>query len=231
MKIFILTVIVCFTAGANAGDGWRADLYLSHTVESFDHYAPALKTIDLQRIDYPLLHAAVFYETNRVRRRHGLQEFRHSEALEKAAKAHSDDMVRLDFFDHASPVKGRRSMADRLAAVGIANCAMAENIAETFGIVYEAGRQVYSPTQNGGYFSYSYRGQPIPPHTYQSLAKAVVEQWLGSQGHRENILNAKLLFLGVGAAHFVDTKFENMDRFRITQCFTGKDAQKRGTKR
>lgn len=230
MKNFIITVLLIFLAQANAGDGRWGELYRSHTFESFERYAPALKAIDMSQIDYPLLHAAVFHETNRVRRRHGLPEFRHSEALERAGKAHSDDMVRLDFFDHTSPVKGKRSLADRLAAVGITHCAMAENIAETFGLAYEPGKPVYPPAQNGGYFSYTVGGEPIPPHTYRSLAQAVVKQWLESEGHRKNILNPNLLFLGVGAAHFVDRKFGNMDRFRLTQCFAGRNTQKTVTK-
>jgi uncharacterized protein YkwD len=37
-------------------------------------------------------------------------------------------------------------------------------------------------------------------HTEQSLARAVVDAWMASKGHRLNILEGKHKYLGVGAA-------------------------------
>lgn len=44
--------------------------------------------------------------------------------------------------------------------------------------------------------SYSYAAENIAAG--QATPEAVVEGWMNSQGHRENILNAKLKYLGVG---------------------------------
>lgn len=232
MKKYLFFLNLLTIASVAAADGkWSVEFYKQYTIASFQRYAPALERIDMNNIDYKLLHAAVFYETNRVRRRYQMPLLNYAEALERAAKSHSDDMVRYQFFSHTSPVKGRKKMADRLDAAGIRNCAAAENIAETSGIDSEPGRSMYNPEQNGGYFSYEYRGEPLPNHSYISLAKAVVAQWLESEGHRNNILNPQYTFLGVGAAHFNDGKFYNIDKFRIAQNFSNSDGQPADKKR
>jgi uncharacterized protein YkwD len=225
MKKTLFFLCLLTIASATASEKWSPESYAQYTFASFQSYAPALERIDMKNIDYKLLHAAVFYETNRIRQQYGSPLLKHADALERAAKSHSDDMVQHQFFSHTSPVKGKIKITDRLAAVGIRNCTMAENIAETGGIDSEPGRSMYTPEQNGGYFSYIYHGEPLPNHTYLSLAKAVVAQWLESKGHRENMLNSQFTYLGVGAAHFNDHKFHNIDKFKITQDFSDSDGQ------
>jgi uncharacterized protein YkwD len=211
--LFLLMVCVGRVSAWTAGD------YAKYDFDTFAKLPEALARIDMNGIDYPLLHAAIFYETNRRRALEGLPAFAHSPALEKAAKGHSDDMVRYGFFSHASTVKGKETVSKRLALAGIVNAASAENIAESFGIEYTAGKPVYSPDQNGGYFSYSFRGPRIENHTYLGFAKAVVAQWMNSPGHRANILNKAYRFLGTGASHFNKKDFYDMDYFRCTQNF------------
>ncbi len=62
--------------------------------------------------------------------------------------------------------------------------------------------------------SYSYAAENIAAG--QSTPEAVVEGWMNSKGHRENILNAKLKYLGVGL-------YESADGYKYywTQNFTG----------
>jgi len=198
---------------------WSDEAYEQYNYETFALIEKTNNRIDMKHIDYPLLHAAVFYETNKQRVLNKKLEFKHSPALEKAAKNHSDDMVTYDFFSHESKVKGKRNMSDRLALVGITQCYTGENIAYTFGIEYKAGKSVYSPVQNGGYFSYTYKGKPIEIHTYLGLAKEVVNNWMNSPGHKANILNKNFSYLGTGAAHYQDSDFYNMDNFKFTQNF------------
>lgn len=57
----------------------------------------------------------------------GLPMLRIDPKLGDAARDHSDDMVRLSFFDHSSPVPGKRSFADRASRFGTS--ASSENIA------------------------------------------------------------------------------------------------------
>jgi stress response protein SCP2 len=65
--------------------------------------------------------------TNVERARHGLPALTVDARLAAAAQAHSDDMVRRDFFAHASP--DGRQVWDRAVAQGYAYRKVAENIA------------------------------------------------------------------------------------------------------
>jgi uncharacterized protein YkwD len=46
---------------------WDEEAYGSYTWETIGTFEPMNQKIDMEAIDYPLLHAAVFYETNRQR--------------------------------------------------------------------------------------------------------------------------------------------------------------------
>jgi len=202
---------------------WKLKDYSRYDYKSFEQHAKARQLLSFEHIDYPLLQAAVFYETNRQRAIHDLPLFRHSEALEKAAREHSKDMVVQNFFSHRSKVPGKRTLPQRLALVGLENVTMAENIATVFAIDYRAGQPVFVPHQNGGYFSYQYKGEPIKKRTYLSVAANVVDQWMHSPGHRRNILNPEYRYLGVGAAFFRDANFHGMPSFKVTQNFADRD--------
>ncbi len=198
---------------------WSVERYTSLDAAAFMDLPEVNEEIDFDAVDYPLLDAAVFYLSNAQRTERGLLPLTHSVQLERAASEHSIAMRDRGFFSHTSPISGRRSVQDRTVAAGFANPAVGENIARSFGIRYEAGRSVFTPPQNGGYFSYQIRGEPIPPHTYRSAAEAVVTQWMNSPGHRANILRREYRFLGVGAAHFEDASFFGIDTFMFTQNF------------
>ena len=51
-----------------------------------------------------------------------------SAALNRAAKAHADDMVARNYFSHVSPSGSR--LINRVGAVGVPVCVVAENIAQ-----------------------------------------------------------------------------------------------------
>jgi uncharacterized protein YkwD len=218
--ISVLLLCSCLTVNYSGdASSWTDADYEIYDFRSFPTQPAVNARIDMDNIDYPLLHAAIFYETNRQREKYGRQPFLHSPALEKAAWGHSKDMATYNFDSHTSPVKGKETMSKRLALVGIRNAYTGENIAYTFGIEYEAGRPVYSPVQNDGYFSYEYKGEPIKNHTYLGLAKEAVNMWMNSSGHRANILNSNFKYLGAGAAHYRDAGFYDMDDFKLTQNF------------
>ncbi|MFH1842285.1 MAG: CAP domain-containing protein [bacterium] len=198
---------------------WNSDLYAEYDHESFFASIWARQQLDLDHLDYPRLQAAIFFETNRRRVQHDLTPFNYSAALESIARQHSQDMANHDFFSHHGVVAGRETLSLRLALIGITNAVAAENISTLTALEYEDSRPVYSPEQNGGYFSYSYRGKPLELRTYASAARVVLEQWLDSPGHRQNILNPDVLFLGVGTAFFADDSFHDMPKFMATQNF------------
>jgi uncharacterized protein YkwD len=214
------------SAGGSAAAGrpatetaWRAELYGELDIEDFLELPAANAEIDLEAVDYPLLHAAVFYLTNRERVRHGRTPLEHHPALEAAAQGHSIAMRDHGFFSHTSPLQGLTTVRDRVGAEGMQTRGVGENIAISFGIKYQPGRSIAVPSRNDGVFSYSYGGDPIPPHTYLSAAEDVVKQWMNSPGHRRNILRSSYRLLGVGAAHFKDSSFYGIDKFYFTQNF------------
>src|SRR5581483_7907882 len=51
--------------------------------------------------------------TNDVRVRHGLRPLRPDGVLWRAARAHSDEMLRLNYFSHYSPDASNRSVSER----------------------------------------------------------------------------------------------------------------------
>jgi len=228
MKFQLILCICVLILTANLAIGqfrWNESFYQEYNYDSFAKSKLANQEINFRNIDFPLLHAAIFYETNRQRVKNGKKPFQHSLPLEHVARQHSLDMVRRHFFSHESPVRGKKTMSMRLAKAGIKNAYQGENIAIFFGLDYESGKPVFVPSQNGGYFSYSYRGEPLKPNTYLSAAEAVVNNWMSSAGHRENILNENFLYLGVGAAYFEDRNFNKMPSFKVTQNFSSDHGQ------
>lgn len=199
---------------------WEEAFYQTYDERSFRRYGPVQQTIDFDNIHYPLLNAAIFYETNRVRIRNGIRPFVHAAPLEEAAFMHARDMVRLDFFSHENPYEPeKKTLIQRLNQVGVVNGYRAENISEVFGIRYEHGTMIIPPDQGGSSFRDYRTGKAIPAHTYLSFAETLLESWMKSSGHRANILNENLLFLGCGAYHYVNDAFYGMHQFKAVQNF------------
>jgi uncharacterized protein YkwD len=194
--------------------------YYDYGYEEFIELEEAGQLIDPAAIDYKLLQAAIFHETNRMRAANGLDALRYSEALEHAAEDHTHDMAELNFFSHRSKVKGKERITDRLKLVGLVNVAAAENIAISFLLNIKEDQSYFTPSQNGGYFSLTWKGTPIPNKTYQQAARTIVDQWMKSPGHRQNILNPKYLYLGCGASLKTPDGSDDVPMFYGTQLFT-----------
>ena len=112
----------------------------------------------------------VFQLTNEVRGRQGLPYLEGDPALDLTAWTHSDDMLRRGFFSHTNP--DGLSARDRLArGTGAAGLQSGENI-------WSASGQNYGD---------SWR-----------LARMIVDHWMSSPGHRENLLCPAYTHLGVG---------------------------------
>ena len=70
----------------------------------------------------------VFEILNQLREQNGLPKFTHDPKLTQCSRDHSQDMQRFGFFDHESPVPGKKTPWDRAAKFGAD--ANAENIAQ-----------------------------------------------------------------------------------------------------
>lgn len=131
---------------------------------------------------------SIFKYTNDQRKKRGLNELIRDEKLADIAREHSLDMAMNDFFDHINlmgedptdratrhqyPIK--KYLSGRTYSIGIA-----ENIGSM-------------PTGNVEGIGYVYSD-------VDSIGKALVDSWMASPGHRENILNPKYDVIGVGVA-------------------------------
>lgn len=175
--------------------------------------------IDLKNINYQILNASIFFRTNEIRVKYGLNVLAYHKSLELSASMHARDMCSGGFFSHINPTKSdRKNPSDRFRLCGITNPMAAENIANSFAIKYKSNSKVYIIDKEAMLYSYSPEGKPIEPHSYISFADRLLEQWLNSKGHRENILRATAIELGCAAVFFRENELA-IPKFMCVQNF------------
>ena len=173
-----------------------------------------------RRLNRNLLEKALIDVTNRVRERHRLDACRYYVKLRNAARGHSEDMVRHDFFSHVSPVPTRRQLVDRIQLAGVAraNTVVGENIGVDYYLkiadvpyykTYRNGRVVYISHETDEVIGYQ---------SYREFSKNMVDKWMRSPGNRENILNGDFDRIGIGVA---SGKYNGFAAIYVTQNFMG----------
>lgn len=225
--LFALAISIATTSAAEptaspldtaAESGNRARTLHEQAPGQFFERTETREPIDFDHIDQALLAAAVFHETNRRRTDHDLPSLAYQPALREAARVQARAMVRKGEVTHLQSDEVLRAPHDRLKHLGLDGRFAAENVAMVFGIRYESGEQVYSREVDGvRIFSREPDGEPIPPHSYASFAKALLDAWMESPGHRKNILSAEPELLGTACLH--DRSAMGMDRFFCAQAF------------
>ncbi len=110
--------------------------------------------------------------TNDVRRQHGLSPVAQQGALATVSQTYCDDMLRRRFFSHTNP-EGLTAQ-ERLRAVYP-------------GPIYGWGENIWE-------------GSNMSASDSEALARTIMNSWMSSSGHRENILSPDYTHLGVGAA-------------------------------
>lgn len=120
----------------------------------------------------------IFQETNAQRMANGLLPLKLEENLSKVAREHSEDMATNNFFAHINLI-GEDPTA-RAVRHGIYG-GIAENI----------GKMPTGWVAGVGYVD----------DTPEDVGKAQVQSWMGSPGHRANILNPRYTTIGVGVAY------------------------------
>lgn len=135
----------------------------------------------------PKLEDLVFELTNQARQAKGLPPLIKDADLTQVARAFSDDMMVRRFFDHTTPdgVTFDERLADRYPH---RVRIMGENI------WYASGYNVAK---------------------IRKVAQEIVDDWMSSPGHRENILDPRFTHLGVGVSARNHT-------IRATQEFVGR---------
>jgi uncharacterized protein YkwD len=114
----------------------------------------------------------IFQLTNAFRRKNHLPPLDPDSALVVTARAHSDDMLRRDFFSHVNP--DGKAPQDRMIP------AYSRTLSRT-------GENIW-----GGH-GYDFSDSKV-------MARVIVDSWITSPGHRANLLNPNYTHLGVGVS-------------------------------
>ncbi|MFT4715914.1 MAG: hypothetical protein ACI861_000964 [Paracoccaceae bacterium] len=175
--------------------------------------APFLQAIPTTGINQTLFSETLNLEASYVRCQKGRNLLSPSPKSGKVATAHSAWMARGAKLSH----KGARGFKSRMRSTGLAFKTTAENIAAFDRFQFPKGQ---FKVRNAAACKFATQaGASIAAHSYASLAAAVVQGWMGSTGHRKNLLNRRLKISGGGLAF--DRKAPLCGRFYITQNYLG----------
>ena len=170
------------------------------------------------RINQKMISDAVRAEVNYHRCRAGLSEVGNAGApLAKEARNHSQWMARSQQLTHQSTVPGLSTLKQRVKASGVKFKTGSENI----GMVhrYQIDNRRFKILNSGQCQFATYEGQPLPAHSYASLARHAVNLWMDSPGHRKNILDRRVKRVSSAVAFDPNAKY--CGRFWLTQNFIG----------
>jgi len=181
--------------------------------------------IDAKNPNNALIDACLFHVTNEQRVIHHLPKFNYSFLLHKVTNGHSEAMINQDFYNHENPYSpANRKMTDRIFIYTWEFKEMAENIAQHDILGGSEDRYCFEiPRNNKDYvFLNCETKKPLPMRTYAELARSVVNGWMNSPHHRQNILNPRLKFLAC-SGRISKNPFETKRGpfARLTQNFGG----------
>ena len=196
MIVRVLMALGLMTSAAPSSPPAFTDAdYSRYSVATFLALPALQQPVDLQHPDYALLNATIFYLTNQERARRNLPLLRFQPQLRDCANHHAKAMATHDFVSHENAYEPRfRTLEKRSKAYG--HEAHAENVASTFLHAYRSGSTYNTRHTDRGIVFIDNRRQPIKVYTYLEFARDVVSDWMGSPGHRHNILFPELKYLG-----------------------------------
>jgi len=152
--------------------------------ESREEYQESIQPPSTQEIEQ-----YVFEYTNEERRNQGLRELEWDSRLAEIAREHSIDMAENDFYDHIN-LRGE-DPTDRAKRHGyplhkdLGGGYYSEGIAENIATMATGYVEDFGNVENDA----------------ESIARALVDAWMDSKGHRANILKPDYDRIGVGIAY------------------------------
>ncbi|OEK06580.1 CAP domain-containing protein [Roseivirga misakiensis] len=174
---FLFLLMIGVSTATLAQCKWKDSFYTTLTDETFRDFKLFQKSINLNKIDYKLLDAAVFFVSNEARLEQGLKALEYHPNLEAMAWNHSVSMAKKDFFDHYNKKdKKRRDPQKRASLAGVKNPTVAENISAVGGRTFGS---------------------------YLELADHLVQGWIDSPPHRKTLYSDTAVQLGCGT-YFYD---------------------------
>lgn len=194
--------------------------------EPFSNSHKANTTIDFNSLDTAILNHLIFVLTNKEREKRKIPPLAYSPELAQAAQYHTGQMIEQGFFSHNNPEDSLlRTPSQRIKHFGYSQDYTGENIIKTIPFDYNEKTKLKSDRKQGLYVYYKqslFGKKPLKPLTYTQLAKKMIDQWMRSKGHRENILNPNFRYIGIGAVFFANP-FESgkLSPVLATQNFGG----------
>ncbi|NOR62821.1 MAG: hypothetical protein GQ535_10060 [Rhodobacteraceae bacterium] len=174
------------------------------------------RQINSGSINQDLFNRAVLYYTNKIRCRRSLPLFDSTRDVIGAANTQARNMTRTRTYSHNLNVAGARDLRQRMRAQTRNFRSAGENIAKNF--VYVLNGRPYIPADNCA-FRYLSSRQPVPIHTYRSLAEELVGSWENSPDHLVNIVNRR--YTRMGAAFGIDRRGQLCGEVYASQVFAG----------
>lgn len=147
----------------------------------------ANRAINPNNPDMATFSASVRYYTNIARCNKGLNALEADPNLLQASIGLADFMAATRTMTHNSTVRGQRTLKDRMRSANVRRRVSTENIAQQF-LYAIVGREISSVTQGRCKFTYADTRQPVPQHSYASLANTLVATWIASPAHNKNIM-------------------------------------------
>ena len=160
------------------------DSPVDFTNQSVDQNATAVDEAETEQ----LVHEAI----NDERTAEGLDPLEHDDDLQAVARGHSADMIDQEYVGHESP--DGVTPADRLDDAGCP--AGGENVAQSW-----VGEPV------------DVDGEQFVANNEAELADHLVERWMDSPGHRENVLRESFAESGVGIVVTDDNRVYATQKF------------------
>jgi len=174
------------------------------------------RQINSGSLNQDLFNRAVLYYTNKIRCQRGLSLFESAQDVKSAANTQARNMTRTRTYSHNLNVAGARDLRERMRAQSRNFRSAGENIAKNF--VYVLNGRPYIPASNCA-FRYLSTRQPVPIHTYRSLAQELVNSWETSRDHLRNIVNRR--YTRMGAAFGIDRRGQLCGEIYASQVFAG----------
>lgn len=210
-------------------NGSNTNYYTDFDLVTFFNVSTLNNRINKAEINFDILNAAIFYCTNNERYRLNLPICNFHDKLLDSSILHSLQMKLHDFFSHENPIDNRyRNLDNRLNTLKSNTFngfrCIGENIAD-YPVINSKSKKfiVKNIINSHQYFSADGLCE-IHPYTYIEFAKTVVDGWMNSPGHRQNILNPAYKFLGCGCANYERKVYAiagTITYFKITQNFGG----------
>jgi len=207
LAVFYLVLIGLLATGGFAGMGPLADdlggepvplvgASVDSITETLDDTAGGfdgqLVTQNATAADEQAIERLIHEEVNEERAAAGLDRLSTDDDLRRVARNHSADMVADGYVGHESP--DGVTPADRLSAAGCS--AGGENVAQSW---------IDEPV--------AVDGETIVAENESEVAAHLVDRWMASPGHRENILRESFAESGVGVIVTEDNRVYATQKF------------------